>query len=148
MYRRIVIPTDGSEASLRAAREAFDIAAESGGTVNVVAVVDESASSLLLSGESMGHLIERLNDEAEEHVEAIAAEAPPGVDVETDVIRGTTVFRAIVGYAEEVGADLLVMGSTGRGGVGGLLGSTTQRVTENTGVPVLVVSDPRGSDEE
>lgn len=148
MYRRIVVPTDGSEASMRAAREAFDVAAESGGTVHVVAVVDESASSLLLSGESMASLIERLHDEAEEHVETIAADAPPGVAVETDVIRGTAVFRAIVGYAEEVDADLLVMGSTGRGGVGGILGSTTQRVTENTAVPVLVISDPEGFDEE
>lgn len=148
MYRRIVIPTDGSEASMRAALEAFDVAAESGGTVNVVAVIDESASSLLFSGESMGPLMERLHDEAEEHVEAIAAEAPPGVEVETDVIRGTAVFRAIVGYAEKVGADLLVMGSTGRGGVGGILGSTTQRVTENTAIPVLVISDPEGFDEE
>ncbi len=127
---------------MRAAREAFDIAAESGGTVHVLAVVDESPSSLLLSGESMGPLMGRLNEEAEEHVEAVAAEAPSDVTVETDVIRGTAVFRAIVGYAEEVGADLLVMGSTGRGGIGGLLGSTTQRVTENTAVPVLVISGP------
>lgn len=70
------------------------------------------------------------------------------MDVETDVIRGTAIFRAIVGYAEEAGADLLVMGSTGRGGVGGILGSTTQRVTENIGVPVLVISDPEGVGEE
>lgn len=148
MYRRIVVPTDGSETSMRAAREAFDMAAESGGTVHVLAVVDESPSSLLFSGESMGPLMQRLHDEAEEHVEAVAAEAPSGVDVETDVIRGTAIFRAIVGYAEEAGADLLVMGSTGRGGVGGILGSTTQRVTENTGVPVLVISDPEGVGEE
>lgn len=147
MYERIVVPTDGSEASMRAAREAFDIAAESGGTVHVVSVVDESASSLLLSGESMGPLMERLHEEAEDHVEAVATEAPPGLDVETDVIRGTAVFRAIVGYAEEVGADLLVMGSTGRSGVGGILGSTTQRVTESTGIPVLVVSTPEELEE-
>jgi hypothetical protein len=68
MYRRIEIPTDGSAASMRAAREAFDIVTESGGTVHVLAVVDESASSVLLSGESMGPLMSRLNEEAEERV--------------------------------------------------------------------------------
>ena len=140
MYDRIVVPTDGSEASMRAAREAFQIAAESGGTVHVLGVVDESPSSLLLSGESMGPLMGRLNDEAEANVETIASEAPAGVDVETDVVRGTAVFRAIVGYAEEVGADLLVMGSVGRTGIGDILGSTTQRVAEHTRIPVLVVS--------
>ena len=133
---------------MRASREAFAIAAEGGGSVHVLGVVDESASSLLLTGESMGPLMERLHDEATENVEAVAAEAPPGVDVETEVLRGTAVFRAIVGFAEEVDADLLVMGSTGRSGVGGLLGSTTQRVTEHTGVPVLVVSEPAEETEE
>ena len=148
MYGRILVPTDGSEASARAAEEAFAIAAEGGGTVHVLAVVDESPSSLLLTGESMGPLMERLNEEAERNVEAIAAAAPGELDVRTEVIRGTAVYRAIVGYAEEVGADLVVMGSTGRGGVGGILGSTTQRVTEHTGVPVLVVSDPAEVEEE
>jgi nucleotide-binding universal stress UspA family protein len=145
MYERIVVPTDGSEASMRAAREAFELAAESGGTVYAVGVVDESASSILLSGESMGPLIERLNQEARANVEGVATEAPDGVEVVTDVIRGTSVFRAIIGYTEEVEADVLVMGSTGRSGVGGILGSTTQRVTENTGIPVLVVSEPGDS---
>ena len=148
MYERIVVPTDGSQASMRAAREAFEIAGASGGSVHVVAVVDESASSILLTGESMGPLMTRLHDDAEANVGAIAAEAPDGIGVETDVIRGTAVFRAIVGYAEEVGADLLVMGSTGRSGVGGILGSTTQRVTEHTAVPVLVVSPPKEETEE
>jgi nucleotide-binding universal stress UspA family protein len=148
MYDRIVVPTDGSEASMRAAREAFDIAAVGGGTVHVVSIIDESATSILLSGESMGQLMERLHGEAQENVGAIAAEAPPDVPVETDVIRGTAVFRAIVGYAEDVGADLLVMGSTGRDGVGGVLGSTTQRVTEHTRTPVLVVAGPPELEEE
>lgn len=139
MYHRIVVPTDGSERSMDAAGEAFALAAEGGGTVYVVSVVDESASSLLLSGESMGSLIERLHDEAEVHVEAVAAAAPAGIDVQTAVVRGTTVYRAIVGYAGEVDADIVVMGSTGRGGVGGIMGSTTQRVTEHIGIPVLVV---------
>ena len=147
MYERIVVPTDGSEASMRAAHEAFDIAGEGGGTVHVVSVVDESPGSLLLSGESMGPLMERLHDEAEANLESIRAEAPSGIDVVTDVTRGTNVFRAIVGYAEDVDADLLVMGSTGRSGVGGILGSTTQRVTENTEIPVLVVSIPEAVEE-
>lgn len=147
MYERIVVPTDGSEASMRAAREAFDLAAESGGTVYVVAVVDESPSSLLLSGDSMGPLMERLNGEAEENVGAVASAAPDVLDVETDVVRGTAVFRAIVGYAEEVGADLLVMGSVGRSGIGDILGSTTQRVAEHTRIPVLVVDGEEETEE-
>ena len=148
MYQRIVVPTDGSERSMDAAREAFTLAAEGGATVYVVSVVDESASSLLLTGESMGSLIERLRDEAEANVETVAAAAPDGITVRTDVVRGMAVYRAIVGYAEEVDADLVVMGSDGRGGVGGIMGSTTQRVTEHIGIPVLVVPGDTAEDEE
>lgn len=148
MYERIVVPTDGSERSMDAAREAFALATEGGGTVYVISVVDESASSLLLTGEPMGPLIKRLTEEAEANVEAMAAAAPAGVDVRTDVIRGTAVYRAIVGYAQEVDADVVVMGSTGRGGVGGIMGSTTQRVAEHVGVPVLVVPDVVADTEE
>lgn len=148
MYERIVVPTDGSERSMDAAREAFALVAEGGGSVYVVSVVDESASSLLLTGESMGSLIERLQEDAQSNVESVAAAAPSGVDVRTDVIRGMSVYQAIVDYAEDVDADLVVMGSAGRGGVGGILGSTTQRVTENVGLPVLVVPEDAEDTEE
>lgn len=146
MYERIVVPTDGSETAARAAREAFRIAEGTGATVHVVSVVDESGSTLLFAPESMGALLERLADEAEAAVENLAATAPDGVAVETDVVRAMQVYRGIVSYADRVGADLVVMGSQGRGGVGGVLGSTTERVASHTDLPVLVISEAQ--DEE
>jgi nucleotide-binding universal stress UspA family protein len=139
MYDTILVPTDGSQAAHRAVDEAYRLARETGATVHLLFVLDESARSLLLSTESMGSRFDRLRKEAEQFLADLAAEAEY-VSVKTALTRGTQVYRGIVDYAEREGVDLIVMGSTGRSGPGGFLGSTTQRVTVNTSLPVLVVT--------
>lgn len=147
MYDPILVPVDGSEAAERAVAEAFDIARESGATVHLLFVLDESASTLLFSSESMGRRFDRLRGEADEFLADLAADADSdGVPVETAVTRGMGVYRGIVDYAADQGVELIVMGSTGRHGPGGVLGSTTERVAANTTVPVLLVSPPGDGD--
>lgn len=138
MYDAILVPTDGSEISARAAAEAFGLARAFGATVHVLFVVDESASSFLLASDSMSGVLDALRTEGEEAVEAIAAEAGD-LDVRTNVVRGMTVHGAIVDYATDNGIDLIVMGTHGRRGVEHLLGSTTERALTAAAVPVLVV---------
>ncbi len=54
---------------------------------------------------------------------------------------------ALVGYAEEVGADLMVVGSRGRGGLASLvLGSTSHRVVNHASCDVLVVRERDGEE--
>lgn len=146
MYDTILVPTDGSDAAHRAAGEAYRLARETGATVHLLFVLDESARSLLLSTESMGSRFDRLRKEAEQFLADLAAEAEL-VSVKTAVSRGTQVHRGIIDYAEREGIDLIVMGSTGRSGPGGLLGSTTQRVTVHTSLPVLVLTSGEVEDE-
>lgn len=145
MYDVILVPTDGSEASRRAAEEAFRIARETGATVHAVYVIDESASSLLLSDRPMADLLEALTEKGEDAVEAIADHAD-GVEVVTDVIRGMRIHEAILDYAADHGADLVAMGTHGRQGIEHLLGSTTERVTAQSSIPVLVVSENERTD--
>jgi nucleotide-binding universal stress UspA family protein len=140
MYETILVPTDGSEVSERAAREAFDLARELGASVHVLYVIDESASSFLLTTDTMAGVLEAAREQGAEAT-AAAAEFADGVQVETEVVRGMSVHRAIVDYAEKTGVDLVVMGTRGRHGVEHLLGSTTQRVLTTAKVPVLVVGE-------
>ncbi|MFC7177608.1 universal stress protein [Halosegnis marinus] len=140
MYDTILVPTDGSEVAVRAAREAFDLARATGATVHVVFVVDESASSFLLSGDSMAQVLDALEAEGESAVERALA-AAGDVPTETTVVRGMKVSEAIEEYVDRHGIDLVVMGTRGRHGVDHLLGSTTERVLANVGVPTLVVGD-------
>lgn len=140
MYDTILVPTDGSDAAARAAEEAFGLARETGATVHLIYVVDESASSFLLSGDSMSEVLRELTSNGEEALERSAA-LGEDVSTVTEVVRGVGVHQAIVEYGEKHGIDLVVMGTRGRHGVDHLLGSTTERVLGQVGLPVLVVAD-------
>lgn len=139
MYDTILVPTDGSEISERAAEEAFALAREFDATVHVLFVIDESASSFLFTPGRMADVLAAFRDEAEAATDAAAALADDDVDVVVDIVRGMSVDGTIVDYATDNGVDLVVMGTHGRHGVEHLLGSTTQRVLTSTPIPVLVV---------
>ena len=72
-----------------------------------------------------------------DHVLAAAGPAPEGVEVVTEPVRGTPGFALIEESRE---ADLIVLGSRGRGGFSELLlGSTTSEVAAHSHCPVAVV---------
>ena len=140
MYDQILVPTDGSSVSRAAAEEAFRLADEFDATVHVVFVVDESASSFLLSGDSMSQVLDALESEGESAVETVAA-AAGDVSVVTEVVRGLKISEASDEYVTDNDIDLVVMGTRGRHGVDRLLGSTTERVLASVAVPTLVVGE-------
>ena len=78
-----------------------------------------------------------LDAEVERVVTAVLGDA--GSRVERHVLRGDAAKR-LVGLAEDLGADLICIGSTGKGAVERvLLGSVSQRVLRMSGIPVLTV---------
>jgi nucleotide-binding universal stress UspA family protein len=142
MYHSILVPTDGSETAIAAAREAASLAEAVGvARIHVVYVIDEGAVSLLFSDQRLSDLLELLTEEggAATNTTADAIEAG-GVEVVTDVIRGMRVNEALIEYAHEHGVDLVVMGTNGRHGIEYLLGSTTERLLAKSDLPVLVIS--------
>ena len=63
-----------------------------------------------------------------------------GISVDTKIIRGVAASEGIVQIANEIGADLIIMGSHGRTGVKKMmLGSVAQNVLTQSPVPVLIV---------
>ena len=139
MYDRIIVPTDGSDIAAGAAEHAFDLARAFDATVHVLYVVDESASRLVLDTGSVGSVLEVLTEEGEAATGALA-EAADEVDLVTEVVRGVRIADAIVEYATDHDADLIVMGTEGRHGVKRLVGSVTERVLARTPIPVLALS--------
>lgn len=138
MFQTIVVPIDGSEHADRAAERAFEIATHHGSSVHVICVVDTGPlANYQLPGESE-NAAEAIGKRAATLVEETAEAAPEGIDITTATPTGSA-KTGIVDYAESVGADLVVMGSRGRGGVERLmLGSVTEHVTRSSGVDVLV----------
>ena len=139
MFDVIVIPTDGSEYAEAAAQRGFEIARAHGSTVHVLCVADTGMlGDLRLPGDDAS-ADEAIRQKAEEFVDRLADRgADEGLEVETAVVEGTA-KNAIVEYAESVGADAIVMGTRGRGGVERLmLGSVAEHVVRTSPVDVLV----------
>jgi len=80
----------------------------------------------------------------EEHLSEAYEEAKSELTIEpTVVMRRGEPAREIIAYAEEVGADFIVMGSRGRGSVKSLfLGSTSHNVIHGAPCDVVVVRHP------
>ena len=138
MYDKILVAVDHSEMSDRAVRAARDLAVLSNGEVWVLHLREREM------GAKTGVLrIDETTQEASDQVAAsvnVLTEA--GVKAHGEV--RNTIFgyaaREIVNDAIEVDADIIVMGSRGRGDIAGLLlGSTAHKVIHLSDRPVLVV---------
>ena len=139
MFDRILVCADRSECSLKAARVALDIAEKYGSRVTVVNVfrqpvmveptqmaVDVLESAAAEAHERVRKQIAGIVEQARNRVEFRGEEGRP---VET-----------ILQVADQVRADLIVMGSRGHGEIRlRLLGSTTDGVAHHAHCPVLIV---------
>ncbi|SEL34614.1 universal stress protein [Haloferax larsenii] len=139
-YERILLPTDGSEASKQAAAYGLDLAAALDARADILSVVDDSSlgpdiRSMVTSSEA-----ERGANEA---IEAVASEADErGVtDVGTHVVHGKP-SAAIQEFVEENDVHAVVLGTTGKSGVDRiLLGSVAEETVRTAPVPVITVSN-------
>jgi nucleotide-binding universal stress UspA family protein len=140
MYQTILVPTDGSTGTAHVVMQALDLAEQYGGTVHALNVVDSEVSSLLTEGDGDD---ERLREEARNAVRTVERMAEShGVDVVSEVRTGDPA-ETILGYADEIGADVVVVGTHGRSGVRRyLLGSVTERIVRHAPCPVLTVRLP------
>jgi nucleotide-binding universal stress UspA family protein len=87
-----------------------------------------------------GEFGEELSGDASEALEHVRTELrEQGIDAEVRVVERSTAARGLAAAIEEVGPDLVVVGSTGRGPVGRVLvGSTAERVIHGSPCPVAV----------
>jgi nucleotide-binding universal stress UspA family protein len=139
IVRRILVPLDFSEHSLRALRVAIDLAKQTGASLRLLAVLEMSDIRLALQAGLYGFSRDSdLHAAVSRWVQRRFAslELPPGVRATKTVRRGL-IEEEIVAAAGR-GVQLIVMGSSGvisRFPVG----SKTKAVLRNSPVPVLVV---------
>lgn len=138
MYQSILVPTDGSTDAMKGAEHGVELASALGATIHALFVIREGTNPW--SSKSLEDQLDR----AREHGDRITAEVAKmaddaGVDYVTATAVGPRVYESINDYVEEEGIDAIVMGSGYRGSIGGLLGSTADRVLRSATVPVTVV---------
>jgi len=140
MFEKILIATDGSEHSERAARMGIELAKLSGGTVTALYVADTSRMSHLPDDMllfSIRELLVKEGNEAVNYVKKLAEES--GVAFEKQLIDGNP-GEEIPKFAYNAGMNVIVLGSVGRTGLDKfLLGSVAEKVVRSSKVPVLTV---------
>ncbi len=140
-YQTVVVGTDGSDSSLRAVEKAASIAGANAKLIVASAYLphaDDPRADDVLKGESyQAHgaaPIYAILQRARERAHSAGAK-----NVEERSVVGAPV-DALVGLAEEVGADLLVVGNVGLNTIAGrLLGSVPANVSRRAKVDVLIV---------
>jgi nucleotide-binding universal stress UspA family protein len=122
-FRTIVLATDFSPAVREAERLAGELARQAGATLHLVHVLPLLSST----------------GEAAQRLASVEGALGPGLKRVTALLFGSAA-RAIVTYAHDQGADLIVVGTHGRTGVSRMLmGSVAEAVARLAPCPVLTV---------
>jgi nucleotide-binding universal stress UspA family protein len=147
--KHILVPTDGSESSLKAATFAGDFARAANARVTVLTILDQrsivaEAWNASLAPADAG-IVDKVRGTMEEQAEqnelaktkSAVGDVPAGV--ESVQVWGHP-SDDILSYAEQNGVDLIVMGSHGRSAIQrALLGSVSNAVVNSAGCAVTVV---------
>lgn len=151
MYKRILVPVDGSETSNKALVAALQLARMVAGRVRLIYVVEEM-TYVSGYGEFGGYsedLITAIHEAGTKILDdALAIAKSAGVEADT-LLRdnlGGRLAEVVADAAKEWNADLIVVGTHGRRGVGrALMGSGAEQIIRLAPVPVLVVRLGEGS---
>lgn len=144
MYQRILVAFDGSPVAGRALRDAIKLAREQHAQLRIVSVVDLGPVYWVpLTGINVAEIEQAVIQQTQKELsDAVALARRHGLDAETTVRRtdGRRVTDEIVAEAKSWPADLIVLGTHGRGGIERLvLGSVAEGVARGAPVPVLLV---------
>lgn len=149
MYRKMLVPVDGSETAMRGLQEAITLAKALGSRLQLLTVVDEHP--LMVEPASIAN-VDELRKTMRHHGDTVLARArnmatDEGVEADTDlvVIASGRVADVVLSKSREQACDLIVMGTHGRRGLTrAFLGSDAELVLRGSSVPVLLVRRPEG----
>lgn len=145
MFKKILIPTDGSETSLAAALDGVAFAADSQAEVVGIYVAPEYQYPVYIEIVPPTYPLEQeyhglMKKMGQEYLKPIQdAAEKSGLGYSSQVVFSDNTAQALAKAAEELACDLIFMGSHGRSGLGQLiLGSVTSKVLSLCKIPVLV----------
>lgn len=144
MYARILIAVDDSATSNRALQEAIRLAQDQHAALRIVYVADTVALQGAAPVADAAESERTWREIGEEILGRARAAAGEGVSAETALLETGDVedrlAQAITGEARRWGADLLIAGTHGRGGLRHMImGSVAEGIVRHAPVPVLLV---------
>lgn len=148
MYKRVLVAVDGSEISTKALVSALQLARESGGQVRIVHMVEGLTPMAVdpYGAAWSADVLDSLKKGGEQILrDAMDIAHASGVPADTELFDsfGERLAECVVDAAQRFDADLVVVGTHGRRGMGRLLlGSGAEQIVRLAPVPVLVVRSP------
>ena len=134
---KLLLPTDGSEFSEGAIREAVNLAKTCSSKLFVISVIETNPEYESIAPQ----LIEKAEKETRQHLESVKNRAAKeGVDCEITARQGEDPYKYIVDEAAKHQVSMIIMGRRGRKGLKRLMmGSVTAKVIGHSPCNVLVV---------
>ncbi len=141
--KKLLLATDLTDASASATDEAFELASRLDASLLVVSIIDPG--SLLLPGGRFRVRVDQVRERREQLAQELVERGrAAGIEVSFLIWTGDP-GDMIIEAAEAEHADMILVGSHGRGAVGRLfLGSVSEHVVRNAPCPVLVVRPREG----
>jgi nucleotide-binding universal stress UspA family protein len=138
--KKVLIPTDGSDYSMRAAEYGVSVAKLLGAEIMVIYVIDTVALDQIAKMTDRDDTERELKEDGARYVRYVLGLAQKeGVKASSLLAKGRP-FEQIVHLAKGLKMDLIVMGTFGRRGAERILiGSVAERVIEYASCPVLIV---------
>lgn len=150
MYQKILVPVDGSDTSTRGLLEAIKLTLDNHAKLQLVHVVNTIVSAIGFAagpGSTIDPSIRSSDEDVAALKQAESLVRQNGLDSESVLLSTVidNVGELIIRQAKEWTADIIVMGTHGRRGLGRLvLGSNAEYVLRHTQIPVLLVRKQSG----
>nr|WP_297825373.1 universal stress protein [uncultured Methanobrevibacter sp.] len=139
MYKKILVPTDGSEFAKKAQKQALFLAKVSGAEIIAVSVTENNFVQGLPLNDEVFQLNQILNERSEENLKEFDKLNEDSIKI-SHVIREGSPARVILEVAKDENVDLIVMGSSGKSGFDRfIMGSVADKVVNSAKCAVLVV---------
>ena len=143
MFKRILVPSDGSDITAKALDTAIALAKAVGASLYAISVKEPFPYSAIseMQPTPPQEFLDAQDRIATRRVQQVVALAQAaGVPCQAHTVEAPHAWEAIIDHAKRTECDLIVMASHGRRGMSALLlGSETQKVLTHSTVPVLVV---------
>jgi nucleotide-binding universal stress UspA family protein len=144
-FKHILVPTDFGEPSARAVKLAIDLARRFEAKLTVFHAYEVPLYAYPQVDSIVVDLFTPIEQAAREQLDSALTSVQQKLPQAKAILRAGVPWRELLGVVEEVGADLVVMGTHGRRGVShALLGSVAEKIVRLSPVPVLTVRDTVG----
>ena len=139
MYKKILVPTDGSEFAKKAQKHALFLSKMSGAELIAVSVTENNFVNGLPLDDEVYQLNQILKEKSEENLKEFDELNEDNLKI-THIVREGSPAKVILEVAGEEDVDLIVMGSSGKSGFDRfIMGSVADKVVNSAKCAVLVV---------